>query len=166
MSRFKQNPSFRAPPLIGAEDPYRALAEIGVGYGTTMSELHRACLDAQQRQLLSPERARAWAELRSTETRLLLDLLHLAPAGLTPEATGRADFAVGAAPLPGADALACAPPELLLRLAAELLGRREQPVIPESETPASLWGALAQHLSESEPNVGLDELPSLLPEDP
>lgn len=71
--------TFRPKLLCLAPDPYEVLRDIGVGYQTSMRDLHLLCQQAQQRGQLTPERAHAWSVLRNVEQRLLLDLLFLSP---------------------------------------------------------------------------------------
>jgi hypothetical protein len=55
-------------------DPYVLMSEFGVGFATTARELHLAGIEAQATNRLDPARAKAWADLRSVEKRLVLDL--------------------------------------------------------------------------------------------
>ena len=57
------------------QSAYEALADLGVHYGSSMAEIHRAGLAAQRAGTLSHERAAAWAHLRNADKRLVDDFL-------------------------------------------------------------------------------------------
>lgn len=68
-----------------SNDPYQLLADFGVTDNSSMADVHRAGMNAQRRGALTPERSRAWRELRDPEKRLVLDLFRFQPA---PDAFG------------------------------------------------------------------------------
>jgi hypothetical protein len=55
------------------DDAYAVMAEFGVSYATSAKTLHMAGIEAQATGRLSSARAKAWADLRKVDKRILLD---------------------------------------------------------------------------------------------
>jgi hypothetical protein len=94
MTPIRQRP-YRPESLVRPQDPYTVLGEFGVGFDSSMTDIHKACLAAQGRGRLGPEQSRAWTAMRSIERRLAADLAFMgafdepSPSCLAPQVAAR-----------------------------------------------------------------------------
>lgn len=127
-------------------DAYELMAELGVGYDSSMAEILRCALRAQRAKTLTRARQDAWAQLRVPDRRLLLDVLYFQD---DPAAFGAPEPEPSPEPPPAPPAPAGPAPALVARALGQLAPGEAQ--LGRSD----LWRVAAESLADGGDPKGL-----------